>query len=157
MSLSDPSTPNGQSRHGQPDVTRSCVGPNLKAWAHLVDQARDVSEGARRGDCRRPLSISTHRSRLVLAFLELREQRWTRDFVEAEAIRRGSNPEERLLAIFDAFDEWFSRDDFEALGFVDSGRIVAGPSNGGDAQRPWVARIAFDRASQAEASLRIDD
>ena len=55
---------------------------------------------------------------LVLAFLDLREQRWTRDFVEAGAIRRGTNPEERLLAIFDVFDEWFHGDDFEASVFI---------------------------------------
>jgi AcrR family transcriptional regulator len=55
---------------------------------------------------------------LVLAFLERREQRWTRDWVEAEARRRGETPEEQLLAIFDAFDEWFRRDDFEGCSFV---------------------------------------
>jgi AcrR family transcriptional regulator len=55
---------------------------------------------------------------LVVAFLEQREQRWTRDLVEAEARRRGSNAEERLLAIFDVFDEWFHRDDYEACSFV---------------------------------------
>src|SRR5215211_5333204 len=55
---------------------------------------------------------------LALAFLGLREERWTRDFVEAEARRRGSTPEEQLLAIFDAFDEWFRRDDFEACSFI---------------------------------------
>ena len=55
---------------------------------------------------------------LVLAFLNLREQRWTKDFVEAGAMRRGSNPEERLLAIFDVLDEWFHRDDFEAGSFM---------------------------------------
>jgi AcrR family transcriptional regulator len=55
---------------------------------------------------------------LVLAFLERREQLWTRDWVEAEARRRGSNPEEQLLSIFDAFDEWFRRDDFEACSFI---------------------------------------
>src|SRR6476660_4151538 len=38
---------------------------------------------------------------LVLAFLDLREQRWTKDVIEAGAIRRGSNAEERLLALFD--------------------------------------------------------
>ena len=54
---------------------------------------------------------------LVLAFLDLREQRWTKDLIEAGAIRRGSNPEERLLAIFDVLDEWFHRDDFEAGSF----------------------------------------
>jgi AcrR family transcriptional regulator len=55
---------------------------------------------------------------LVLAFLDLREQRWTRDLVEAGALSRGSDPEERLLAIFDVFDEWFHRDDFEASVFI---------------------------------------
>jgi AcrR family transcriptional regulator len=55
---------------------------------------------------------------LVLAFLERREQRWTREWVEAEAKRRGSTPEEQLLAIFDAFDDWFRRDDFEACSFI---------------------------------------
>ena len=55
---------------------------------------------------------------LVLAFLALREQRWTKDIVEAGAMRRGSNPEERLLAIFDVLDEWFHRDDFEAGSFM---------------------------------------
>src|ERR1700758_4873926 len=57
------------------------------------------------------------KDRLVLAFLDLREQRWTKDLIEAGAIRRGSNPEERLLAIFDVLDEWFHRDDFEAGSF----------------------------------------
>jgi AcrR family transcriptional regulator len=55
---------------------------------------------------------------LVLAFLERREQRWTREWVETEAKRRGSTPEEQLLAIFDAFDDWFRRDDFEACSFI---------------------------------------
>jgi len=55
---------------------------------------------------------------LVLAFLEQRERLWTNDFVEAEARRRGSTAEERLLAVFDVFDEWFRRDDFEACSFI---------------------------------------
>lgn len=55
---------------------------------------------------------------LVLAFLERREERWTLGWVEAEARRRGSTPEEQLLAIFDLFDEWFHREDFEGCSFV---------------------------------------
>jgi AcrR family transcriptional regulator len=58
------------------------------------------------------------KEKLVLAFLDLREQRWTKDFIEAGAMDRGSNPEERLLAIFDVLDEWFHRDDFEAGSFI---------------------------------------
>ena len=44
---------------------------------------------------------------LALAFLERRAELWTRGWVEAECNRRGSTPEERLLAVFDIFDEWF--------------------------------------------------
>ncbi len=55
---------------------------------------------------------------LVLAFLERREELWTREFVEAGAESRGGTPEEQLLAIFDVFDEWFRREDFEACSFI---------------------------------------
>ena len=55
---------------------------------------------------------------LVLAFLDLREQVWTLDVVEAGARERADNPEGQLLAIFDVYDDWFHRDDFEACSFV---------------------------------------
>jgi AcrR family transcriptional regulator len=55
---------------------------------------------------------------LVLEFLNLREQRWTVDWIEQEARRRAGTPEEQLLTIFDLFDEWFHREDFEADSFV---------------------------------------
>jgi len=42
---------------------------------------------------------------LVIAFLDLREQRWVGDWVVAEATRRADTAEGRLLAIFDLFDE----------------------------------------------------
>jgi AcrR family transcriptional regulator len=55
---------------------------------------------------------------LVLAFLERREELWTRGWVEAETGRRATTPGERLLAIFDIFDEWFHQDDFEGCSFI---------------------------------------
>jgi AcrR family transcriptional regulator len=55
---------------------------------------------------------------LVLAFLERREQRWTKDWLQQEAERRAADPAERLLAIFDVFDAWFQRDDFEGCSFI---------------------------------------
>ena len=57
---------------------------------------------------------------LVVAFLERREHRWTVDFVEASARRHGATPEEQLLGILDAFDEWFRREDFEACAFINT-------------------------------------
>src|SRR5581483_8593330 len=51
---------------------------------------------------------------LVLAVLARREQNWTKGLVDAGARRLGDTAQERLLAIFDVFDEWFAcRDDFE--------------------------------------------
>jgi AcrR family transcriptional regulator len=55
---------------------------------------------------------------LVLAFLDRREQLWTREWVEREARARASDPEGQLLAIFDAFDEWFRQADFEGCSFI---------------------------------------
>ncbi|RNE66903.1 TetR/AcrR family transcriptional regulator [Cryobacterium tepidiphilum] len=50
--------------------------------------------------------------------LQRREAIWTIGVVEAGARARGTTPEECLLAIFDVFDDWFHRDDYEACTFV---------------------------------------
>src|SRR5918992_4898728 len=55
---------------------------------------------------------------LIMAFLERREERWTRGWLQAEVTRRGTTPAERLLAIFDVFEEWFAREDFEGCSFI---------------------------------------
>jgi AcrR family transcriptional regulator len=52
--------------------------------------------------------------------LERREQMWATGIVEAGARARSTSPEGRLLAIFDVLDEWFHRDDYEALSRVDA-------------------------------------
>jgi len=92
---------------------------------------------------------------LVLAFLEMREQRWTHGLVEAEAQRRGSDPEERLLAIFDVFDEWFHRDDFEACSFINV-LLEVGPEHpAGHASVEYLDHIrSIVRRFADEAGLR---
>jgi AcrR family transcriptional regulator len=55
---------------------------------------------------------------LVLAFLELREQEWTQRWLQGEVGQRADAPAARLLAIFDVFDEWFTRADFEGCSFI---------------------------------------
>jgi len=57
---------------------------------------------------------------LAIAFLALREERWTKGWVQAEACRRGETPAQQLLAIFEIFSEWFARDDFEGCAFITS-------------------------------------
>lgn len=60
----------------------------------------------------------TSKSELVLAFLREREQRWTLGWLQEEVTRRAETSHERLLAIFDVFDEWFGRQDFEGCSFI---------------------------------------
>jgi len=55
---------------------------------------------------------------LVLAFLERREDLWTKNWLQAGVQERASDPRERLLTIFDLFDEWFHRPDFEGCSFI---------------------------------------
>jgi AcrR family transcriptional regulator len=55
---------------------------------------------------------------LAVAFLDRREEVWTRGWLESEIQRRASSPEGRLLAIFDVFDGWFHKKSFEGCSFI---------------------------------------
>jgi AcrR family transcriptional regulator len=85
---------------------------------------------------------------LVIAFLEQREERWTLEWVEAEARRRGTTPEEQLLAIFGLFDEWFHREDFEACSFINV-LLEMGPAHpAGKGSVQHLANIRSNRAAR---------
>jgi AcrR family transcriptional regulator len=92
---------------------------------------------------------------LALAFLERREERWTRGWVEGEARRRGTSPAEQLLAIFDAFDGWFRREDFEACSFINVLLEMGAQHPAGGASVDYLANIrSFVRTLAEEAGLR---
>jgi AcrR family transcriptional regulator len=92
---------------------------------------------------------------LVIAFLELRERRWSRELLEAEARRRGATPEEQILAIFDVFDDWFHRDDFEACSFINVLLEMGAQHPAGKASIAHLANITSVVAALAEgAGLR---
>ena len=55
---------------------------------------------------------------LVLAFLQRREQLWTMDWLGREVRVRATDPQGRLLAVFDACHEWFQSADFEGCPFI---------------------------------------
>jgi len=55
---------------------------------------------------------------LALAFLRRREELWTRSWLQQEVERRARKPAERLLAVFDVFEKWFRRSDFEGCSFI---------------------------------------
>jgi AcrR family transcriptional regulator len=97
---------------------------------------------------------------VVLAFLEKREQLWTKAWVETEARQRGETPEAQLLGIFDLFDEWFQRDDYEGCSFVNV-LLEFGGRRGhriGEASAVHLENIrSFVRALAEEAGLRDPD
>ena len=94
---------------------------------------------------------------LALAFLELREQRWTYGWVAAEVAERASTPAEMLLAIFDVFEVWFGRDDFEGCSFINTMVELHGEDGAiGDAAKRHLANIRTVLAGLA-ASAGIDE
>jgi AcrR family transcriptional regulator len=95
---------------------------------------------------------------LVLAFLERRERLWTHGTVEAGALARSEDPVGRLLAIFDVFDEWFQREDFEACSFINV-LLEMGPAHpAGKASVKYLANIRSVVANfAAGAGLREPD
>jgi len=58
------------------------------------------------------------RDALAEECLRIREREWTFGTIAEGALARGTTPEGHLLAIFDIFDEWFRRDDYEACMFM---------------------------------------
>src|SRR6185437_17138931 len=55
---------------------------------------------------------------LILAFLRLREERWTMGWLEESVQERAGTPEEQLLAIFDLFDECFRELEYRGCPFI---------------------------------------
>jgi AcrR family transcriptional regulator len=55
---------------------------------------------------------------LVLAYLEMREQRWTREWLAAEIERLAATPRDRAVALFDALDDWFHDPEFHSCPFI---------------------------------------
>ena len=92
---------------------------------------------------------------LVLAFLERREQRWTEGWLQNDVRARATDPGERLLAIFDVFDGWFRRPDFEGCSFINVLLEIADPqSELHQASASYLARIrAFVAGLAAEAGV----
>jgi AcrR family transcriptional regulator len=111
--------------------TATAVRPRSRARERILEAAYDlfstrgiravgIDEIVDRAEVAKATLYKHFRTKdeLVLSFLEQREELWTKEYVEAEARRRGATPEDRLLAIFDVFDEWFQEDRFEACSFI---------------------------------------
>ena len=83
---------------------------------------------------------------LALAVLDRREELWTRNWMEAEVNRRATDPRQKLLAIFDAYDEWFRRKDFEGCTFLNT---LLEAKTGGPIHRAAARHLAVIRAFYA--------
>jgi AcrR family transcriptional regulator len=96
---------------------------------------------------------------LVLAFLERREERWVKNWLQREVELRSADPGDRLLAIFDVFDEWFRRTDFEGCSFIKVLLEIAEPAHVlHQASRGYLARIrGFVSQLAAEAGVADPD
>jgi AcrR family transcriptional regulator len=66
---------------------------------------------------------------LVIAVLDRREEVWTIGWLARELERRGDTPTERLLAMFEAFDEWFRRTDYEGCLFINTMLEIRDPGS----------------------------
>lgn len=96
---------------------------------------------------------------LILDFLRRREQLWTRDWLQAEAQKRGHTPQARLLAIFEVFGEWFADPDFDGCAFLTTMIEIKDPES--PVRQASVEHLAnireFIKALAAEAGIADTD
>lgn len=55
---------------------------------------------------------------LIVEFLRMREERWTKEWLLREVEERAVDPQEQLLAVFDVLHEWFQGEELEGCAFM---------------------------------------
>src|SRR5258708_5695133 len=114
------------SKHGTPARSRAASAreridqTSYELFSHYGIRAVGVDAVAARSGVAK-MTLYRHypsKDKLALAFLRRREELWTRAWLQTEVERRGRTPGERLLTVFDVFDKWFRRSDFEACSFT---------------------------------------
>lgn len=120
-----------QLRRSRTSARRNPTKPQVSARERLLTAAYELF--ATRGinqvgidtllaesGCAKASFYSNFKSKLdlAIAFLDRREEIWTRNWLETEIERRATDPVDRLLAIFDVFDGWFQSEGFEGCSFI---------------------------------------
>jgi AcrR family transcriptional regulator len=98
---------------------------------------------------------------LAIATLDRRRELWTREWFQREIERRGETAKDRLLAIFELFDEWFRRDDYSGCMFTNglleshdrSGAIGASCIGGLAEVRSVLEALAEEAGAREPAAL----
>ena len=118
-------------KHLSEKVARRNLKNEISARERLLDAAYELfaTQGINqvgidailaRSGCAKASLYSNFKSKLdlAIAFLDRREEIWTRNWLEAAIKRRATDPINRLLAIFDVFDGWFRTEGFEGCSFI---------------------------------------
>jgi AcrR family transcriptional regulator len=89
------------------------------------------------------------KDRLVAAYLERREQRW-RTFLRAYVEQRP--PDDRILAVFDAMEEWGERDARRGCSVINAGAEITNPDHPArrllGPQKMWLRDLFAELAAQ---------
>ena len=115
--LTNPSDPRAT---GAPDARERLLGAAYDLFSRHGVNAVGIDMIIQRSGVARQTLYRHFESKqdLVLAFLQRRDQLWTRDWLQATVERSGGDPARRLLAIFDTFDLWFHEPGFEGCSFI---------------------------------------
>src|SRR4051812_44628772 len=112
----------GTAGRAQGDVRQRILDTAYNLFSHRGIRAVGVDEVIERAGVAKATLYRHFPSKddLVVAFLDLREERWLREFLEQGATRLGGTPEEQILALFEVLDAWFRTDDYEACSFINT-------------------------------------
>jgi AcrR family transcriptional regulator len=131
MAVGNAQPAQGQPRDGTSKARERILSAACDLFAHRGVQAVGIDAIIEQSGVARQTLYRHFSSKqdLVLAFLERREELWTKGWLQAEVERRTSDPDERLLAVFDVFDEWFRTPDFEGCSFINVMLEIADPAD----------------------------
>lgn len=91
---------------------------------------------------------------LVAAYLRARDERW-RAWFEDAVERRANSPKGKLLAVFDAYDEWMERESPRGCAFINAFAEISDPAHPAREvvreQKGWMLRYLMGLASDAGA------
>ncbi|WP_204139591.1 TetR/AcrR family transcriptional regulator [Halomicronema sp. CCY15110] len=93
---------------------------------------------------------------LIAAWLQQRDANW-REWFQETVEKQATAPTERLLAMFDALEEWFSQPDFRGCAFINSSVELVDPEHPGYQVAIEHQQAIYDYILQLVKAAEIDD
>ena len=93
---------------------------------------------------------------LIAAWLEQRDASW-REWFQNTVEKQATDPIERLLAMFDALEEWFSQSDFRGCAFINSSVELVDPEHPGYQVAIEHQQAMYDYILQLVNAAKIDN